>query len=57
MLLMTDPAAYRAIVEDRRRDDGQLRADIADAEPSTPTDRPVKRPRPGRYRSAPMPSS
>jgi len=57
MLFITDPDAYRAMIEDRRRDDGQRRADIADAEPPAPTDRPVKRPDPRRYRSAPMPSS
>ena len=29
MRYITDPDAYRAIVEDRRRDDGQRRAEIA----------------------------
>ena len=56
MRYITDPDAYRAIVEDRRRDDGQ-RVQKSPAEPPAPTDQPVKRPDLRRFRSAPMPSS
>ena len=56
MLLINDPSTYRAIIEDRRRDDGQRRLDIADVEPSAPTERRMTRLGLRRYRSALVPS-
>lgn len=55
MLFINDPDSYRAIIDERRRSDGQAIADTPAVETPTRATRPTLRRDPYGYRAQPAP--
>ena len=55
MLFINDPDSYRAIIDERRRSDGQAIADTPVVETPTRATRPTLRRDPYGYRAQPAP--
>lgn len=51
MLFMNDPDAFKTVIQERRRDNGQRLATIADVTRPAPTTRPSKPQSPRRHLS------
>lgn len=51
MLFMNDPEAFKTVIQERRRDNGQRLATIADVTRPAPTTRPSKPQSPRRHLS------